>query len=127
MGPYYWKQRIHTRVRPVGSSGAGEGSGSGSRTEQLDDQTREFISSEITHCILEQNPVIFGTVKEDILEILDEQLSFFLSEMVALVGARSLTYREFQSCGASNYHRAKDPIASRRLLADVVNAFCTKN
>ena len=49
---------------------------------------------EIMRWILEQNPVIFGTFKEVILEILDERLSAFRFEMVGLVGTHSLTFRE---------------------------------
>ena len=55
-------------TRPIGSSGIGEGSGSGSGAEQLDDHTREFISSEITCNILDQTLVIFGMIKVGILE-----------------------------------------------------------
>ena len=116
---------VTLRGRPVGTSGAGEGSGLGSGTEQLDDQKREFISSEITCCILDQTPVIFGTVKEDILNILDERLSSFCSEMVALVGVCSLTFKEFGECGAPDYFGEKDPIAWRSWLADVANTFRT--
>ena len=57
------------RPRPAaGSSDAGEGSGSGSDPEvgQMDEQTREFLSSEVTRIILEQTPVIFGSIKEGI-------------------------------------------------------------
>ena len=64
-------------------------------------------------------------VKEGILEISVEWLSAFRSEMVALVGARSLTFREFQACGTPDYHGVKDLIVSRRSLEDVVNAFRT--
>ena len=50
------------RPRPtVGSSGAGEGSGLGSGAEHVDEQTREFFTSVVTHIILEQTPVIFGS------------------------------------------------------------------
>ena len=66
------------RPRPAGgSSGAGEGSGSGSGAEHLDEQTREFFTSEVTRIILEQTPVIFGSIKEGILELMDEKLSTF--------------------------------------------------
>lgn len=47
--------------------------------------------------------------------------------MMALVGEPSLTFRKFQACGASDYHGAKDSIASRRWLADVTNAFRTSS
>lgn len=103
----------------------GEGSGLSSGPEQLDDQTRDFISSEITCSILEQTHVIFGMVNEGILEILDEQLSAFRAEIMAFVGTHSLTFSEFRVYGAPDYHGARDPIASNRWLEDVANAFRT--
>ena len=57
------------------------------------------------------------------LEVRDERLSSFYSEMMALAGACSLTVRDFRACGAPIYHGVKDPIASRRWLADVANVF----
>ena len=70
---------------------------------------REFISSEITFNIIDQTPVIFGRVKEGILEILDERLGTFRTEMAAMVGARTMTFREFRACGALDYHGDRDP------------------
>lgn len=58
--------------------------------------------------------MIFGTVKEGILEILDEWLSAFCIEIVALVRTRSLNFKEFQACGAADYFGGRDPIARRR-------------
>ena len=60
---------VTLRERPVGGSGAGEGSGSGSGAEQLEERMRELISAEVTRSILDQTPVIFGMLKEGILEI----------------------------------------------------------
>ena len=97
---------VTLRGRPVGSSRAG---GSGSGAEQLDDQTQKFISSEITYIILERTPMIFSMVKEGIMELLDECLSSFHSNMVALIGARSLTFREFQACGGSRLLQGDGP------------------
>ena len=82
------------RRRPVGSSGAREGSGLCSGVGQLDNQMREFISSEIKRSILEQTPMIFGSFKEGILEILDERLSAFRAGIVALFRTHSLTFKE---------------------------------
>ena len=114
------------RSRPAaGSGGAGEGSGSGSGDERMDEQTREFLSSEITRIIIDQTPVIFGSIKEGILEMMDERLSTFRTEMAAMMWSRTLTFREFRACGAPDYHGARDPIASTRWLADVANAFRT--
>ena len=68
---------VTLRGRPVGDSCTGEGLGSESGAAQLGEQMREFISAEITRSILDQTPVIFGSVKEGILEILDERLGAF--------------------------------------------------
>ena len=80
---------------------------------------REFISTEIICSILDQTPVIFGAVKEGILEILDERLGAFRAEIVAMMGVRTLTFCHFRACRALYYHGARDPIASSRWLADV--------
>ena len=72
---------VTLRGRPVGSSGAGEGSASGSRASQLGEQMTKFISAEITRSILDQTPLIFGTVKEGILELLDSRLKDFRVEI----------------------------------------------
>ena len=79
------------RTRPVGSSGACERSGSGSGAGQLDDQTREFIFSKIMRSILDHTHVIFGTIKEGILELLDERMSAFHTEVAGMMGSRTLT------------------------------------
>ena len=79
----------------------------------------------ITHSILNQTYVIFDSVKEGILEILNERLSAFHAEIMALIATHSLTFRDFQDCGAPDYHGARDPITSSRWLADVANAFRT--
>ena len=71
--------------------------------------------------------MIFGTVKEGNLEILDKRMTLYRSEMVAIVGVRTLTFREFWSCGTPDYHGARDLLASKRWLADVVNAFRTSS
>ena len=114
---------VTLRERPVGGSSAGEGSGLGSGAEQLEERMRELISVEVMRSILDQTPMIFGMVKEGILEILHERLGAFRTEMMALLGVRTLTFREFRACGAPDYHGARDPVASSRWLADVANAF----
>ena len=114
------------RPRPaVSSLGADEGSGSGSGAEHLDEKTREFLSSEVTCTILDQTPVIFGSIKEGMLELMDERLSTFRAEVAAMMGSHTLTFRDFRACGAPDYHGARDPIASTRWLVDVTNAFRT--
>ena len=91
----------------------------------MDEQTREFFTSEVTRIILEQTPVIFGSIKEGILELMEEKLGTFRAKVAAMMGSHTLTFREFRACGAPDYHGARDPIASTRWLADVANAFRT--
>ena len=69
---------------------------------------QEFISSEITHGILDLTPVTFGTITEGILEILDDRLETFRANFVAwkLEGA----HRGLKACGALYYFREEDPI-----------------
>ena len=57
------------------------------------------------------------------MELLDERLSAFRTKVAAMMGSLTLTFRDFRACGAPDYHRARDPIASSRWLGDVANAF----
>ena len=54
----------------VSTCGGGSGSSSGVGTELVNERMQEFISLEITHGILEQNPVIFSSIKEGIMEVM---------------------------------------------------------
>lgn len=108
-----------------GGSSIGDRSGSGSGSGLLDDQMREFIFSENTRGILEQTPVISGTIKEVIIQMLDDHLGTLHTEIVAMVGARSVTFREFHACEATEFFGKKEPIVSKRWLMDVVNALQT--
>ena len=67
--------------------------------------------------------MIFGTVKEGIDAILDDCLGTFCSKMVVLVGAHSLTFLEFWTCGALEFFERKDLIMNRLWLEEVRNAF----
>ena len=80
---------VMLRELPVSSSGVEEGSGSGFRAGQLDDQMRDFISAEIMRNIIDQTPVIFGSVREAIVELMDSHLEAFKAGIVSgQVGAR---------------------------------------
>ena len=71
---------VVTRHKAGGSrfgSGLGSASGSGTGSEPVDDGLREFIASEITRGILEAIPVIFGSIKEGIIELMEEHLRAF--------------------------------------------------
>ena len=70
-------------IRRRGSgSRSGSGSGSGSGADPIDERLRELIIAEVTHDILDASLVIFGTVKEGIMEIMEEQLRSFQAEIV---------------------------------------------
>ena len=53
--------------------------------------------------------MIFGSVKEGIMEILDEHLGMFLMEIMAIVRARTLSFYDFHACGAPKFFGEKDP------------------
>ena len=57
--------------------------------------------------------------------LMDERLVAFCTEVAAMIGPHTLTFREFRACGAPDYERARDPIASTRWLVVVTNAFYT--
>ena len=70
------------RSRPV-DGGSGEGSGSGSGSEPVDEGLREFIASEITRGILESTPILFGSIKEGIMELMEDRLRAFRSDLAS--------------------------------------------
>ena len=74
---------VTLRELPVSSSGVEEGSGSGFGAGPLDDQMRDFISAEIMRNIIDQTPVIFGSIREAIVELMDSHLEVFKAEIVA--------------------------------------------
>ena len=74
---------VTLRELPVSSSGTGEGSGSGYRVGQLDDQMRNFISAEIMRNIIDQTLVIFGSVREAIVELMDNHLEAIRAGIVS--------------------------------------------
>ena len=63
--------------------GSGLGYGSGSGDEAIGKRMRNFITSEITHGTLDETPMMFGTFKEGIMELLDDHLWAFCTEIVA--------------------------------------------
>ena len=53
------------------------GLGSGFGVEPIDERICEFVSSEITCGILDETPIMFGTITEGIMEMQDERLRAF--------------------------------------------------
>lgn len=58
--------------------------------------------------------MIFGTINEGIINILDEHMGVFRIETVDMVGVRTLTFQEFHVCGAPEFLGRKNPIDSRK-------------
>ena len=95
--------------------GSGSGSGLGSCAEPIDEGLYELIAAELTHGILDATSMIFGTVKEGIMEIMEEQVRSFRSEIAAgQIGTQTPSFREFKVCGVPEFFGVKDPIASLR-------------
>ena len=113
---------VTLRELPVSSSGVEEGSGSGFRAGQLDDQMRDFISAEIMRNIIDQTPVIFGSVREAIVELMDSHLEAFKAGLVSgQIGARLGP----ESYGVQGSIREGDPISSScHQGAGVSGEFC---
>ena len=121
----------------VRTHGKGSGSDSGVGIELIDEQMWKFISSEITRDILEQTHVIFGMIKEwimeimqehldtyqyKIMELLNEQLEAFQSEIVTgHLGVQTPSFPEFKVCRALGFFGDKDPIVSHQWIDDMEN------
>ena len=67
--------------------------------------------------------MIFGLVKEGIMEIFYERLGTLRTKILAIMGTFTLSFRMFRVCGVPELFGGKDPISSRRWLADMVNTF----
>ena len=61
----------------AGGSGSDSGSGIGAGVRTIDECMYEFISSKVTRNILEWTLVISGSVKQEILELLDGRFRAF--------------------------------------------------
>ena len=115
---------VVTRLGARGSgSGSVSGAGSGDTADVIDKRLRELIAVEVTRGILDATPVIFRTVKEGIMDLMEERLRLFRAEIaVGQIGARTPSFREFKACGAPKFFGVKDPIVSQRWIADIKNA-----
>ena len=99
---------------------------------------QEFVTLEITHRVLDHNLLIFGTIKEGIMEmeqeclvtyhvrvieLLYDRLGDFWPKIVAgQLGMWTPSFREFLASGSLIFLGTKGPIASRRWIADMENA-----
>ena len=93
------------------SSGLGSGLGSGSGVEPIYERLHDLIAAEVTRVILDATPVIFVTIKEDIMEIMEERLRCFQAEIaIGQIGDRAPSFWEFNVCGVPGFFGFKDPI-----------------
>ena len=70
--------------------------------------------------------MIFGSIKEGIIELMEGRLKAFRSEYASsLSGARTLSFKDFRGCGAPEFHGVKDPIVARRWITDMESAQLT--
>ena len=95
----------------------------------MDDGLHEFITSEITRGILDATPVIFGSIKEGSVELMEDRLRAFRSDLAfSQTGTRTLSFKEFRGSGVSDFHGVKDPIAARRWITYIesmqLTSFC---
>lgn len=58
---------------------SGSGPGSGIDVEPIYERIHKFITLEIIHSIWDATRVMFSTIKEEIMELLDERLGAFHS------------------------------------------------
>ena len=57
--------------------------GSGDGTKPIDERLCELIAVEVMRGILDATPIIFGTVKEGMMEIMEERLRAFRVDTTA--------------------------------------------
>ena len=115
---------VVTRLGTGGfGSGSGSGSASGSGSKMIDGRLHELIAVKVTRGILDLAAMIFGTIKEGIIELKQERFKSFRADIVARqFWTQAPLFQEFKVCGATEFLRAKDPIASRCLIAYMENA-----
>lgn len=101
---------------------------SSSGDEPIDEKLHEFTASKITWGILEATSVIFGLIKEGMIELMEERLGVFHVELkISQFGSYTLTFRDFRSCGDPEFFGKKGPISSRGWIADMENAQMTRS
>ena len=76
-------------------------------------------------------PVIFGSITEGIIELMEDLLRAFRSNMaLGQSGTHMLSFKDFKGCGAPDFHRVKVPVVARRWIADIesvqLTSFCPK-
>ena len=89
------------------------GSSSGAGTEPTSEHMREFISSEITRGVLVKYHVVFGSVTEGFLDILDERLGTLYAEFMVIGGSLTLSFYEREVDLEHLVKRGSDQVQAR--------------
>ena len=85
----------------VTSQGGASGSGSGVGVKPMDKRVHKFITLKITSSILDATPIMFGTIKEGIVELMDKQLRTLREEIsTRQKGAQTPSFQECKACEA---------------------------
>ena len=72
---------FHMVITRSGVGGLGSGFGLGSGTKLIDEGFHKFITSNIMRGILDATAVMFGTINEGIVEMMEEHFRTFRDEM----------------------------------------------
>ena len=103
-----------------GAGGSVSRSGSVTGTEPIDEVLRDFIASKIMRGILDATPMMFGTIKERINEMMEEHLQAFRADLsVRQYGSHTLIFKDFRGCGAPEFFKVNDPIVARWWISDI--------
>ena len=77
----------------------------------------------MTRGILELTPVIFRSIKEGIIELMEDHLRSFRSDLGSRqMGTRTLSFKDFRGSGAPDIHGVKDSIAAWRWIVGIKSA-----
>ena len=119
---------VMTRHR---AGGSGSGSCSDISSRPIDEGLREFIPYEITRGMLDATLVIFESIKEGIMEVMEDCLQILgVDQAVSQSGAHTLSFKDFTECRAPYFFGVKDPITTRCWIADIecaqMTSFCPK-
>lgn len=85
-----------------------------------------MIVVKVSRVLLEDMPYLFGTIKQGLIEMMDERLGNVWVKLVASqFGAHNLTFLDFHSCGASEFFGMKEPVSSMCWIVDLECVFQT--
>ena len=96
-----------------GAGGSGFESGSGMGTKPIDDGLCEYIASEVTRDIIDATSMLFVSIKEGIIRLMEDLLRIFRADLAASQpGSRTLSIKDFKGHEAPEFFGTKDPITA---------------